>query len=125
MIEQYDPDNGHDAESWIAMDEQARIELIKSYHEKEKPHPEAPNPHLHAVFHNIIETQACVDERVKKALERMVGDGLTRHNAIHAAASIVQKYIQAALSKQEPVDEEAYVEELEAFDANDWATDKG
>ena len=122
MIEQYDPDNGHDADAWTAMDEQDRIDLIKKYHAEEEPHPPAPNPHLHAVFHNIVETQICVDKRVAEAIDKLTGDGLTRHNAIHAAASIVQKYIQAALSKNEPVDEDAYVKELEAFDTSAWTS---
>ena len=79
----YDPLRTPDAEQWLDLDEmernhrRARIKL--------------PNPRLHATLHVIVENQILLADEtpVAATLERLLAEGLDRHDAIHAIASVL------------------------------------
>ena len=107
-------------DDWTTLSDDDRIQAILDYHEQEDVHPLGPQPRQHAAFHNIIELQIARDDTVGEVCDRLVDEGLTRHNAIHAMASVLAKAIEAAKEKGEPIDEPAYVEELQALSAQSW-----
>jgi hypothetical protein len=120
MGEEYTPGAGKTDDSWLSVDEDGRIEIIERYHDEHDDHPPAPNPRQHALYHNVIESQIAEDERVADVYDHLVDEGVSRHNAIHAMGSVVQKYIKRAMKEGEPIDEEAYRSELEALDPDEW-----
>ena len=88
----YDPSVAPNAESWLAMDEGERIELIRAYHRKGRI--KLPNLDAHAFAHVVIENQLAEGlAPATGALTRLVTEGLDRHEAIHALGSLLMEHI--------------------------------
>ena len=85
----YDPDSRPDPEEWSDLDESRRIGLVMDYHRRARIR--VPNLRLHATFHVIVENQALLGDEtlVAATLERLMDEGLHRHDAIHAIASVL------------------------------------
>lgn len=85
----YDPEVVPEAREWLALDEPQRIDLAEDYHRAARI--KLPNPTLHAVFHAIVENQiAEVLEPMVDAMARLMKDGLSRHEALHAIGSVAK-----------------------------------
>ncbi|MDH4304144.1 MAG: hypothetical protein OEV53_08795 [Nitrospira sp.] len=92
----YDPEAAPDPETWLALDEAQRIELIMAHHPKLDT--KIPNAQLHAAIHTIVENQLAEKIAVTKdALARLCAEGLDRHEAIHAIGSVLIGHIQNLL----------------------------
>jgi hypothetical protein len=88
----YNPEIQPNARAWLGLDEQERISLVESYHRREKI--ELPNEIAHATFHAIIENQIALGlECVVSAVPRLVKQGLSRHDAVHALASVLADHL--------------------------------
>jgi hypothetical protein len=88
----YDPDRAPDAESWLKLDEQEGIDLVRTYHRRHRIR--LPNADLHAVFHLTVENQIAMGEpAIVEAMARLQRDGLSRHDAIHAIGSVLASHI--------------------------------
>ncbi|MBI4740963.1 MAG: hypothetical protein HY777_05310 [Betaproteobacteria bacterium] len=88
----YDPAQSPDPQEWLQLDEQERIMLIEGYHESHGV--ELPSLKVHAIMHAIVENQlAEADDPVVRALARLVKQGLARHEAVHAIASVVAEHV--------------------------------
>src|SRR2546427_10779096 len=92
-MEHYDPDKPIDPEEWMAVDEGKREYLIEEYHRKKKI--KMPNLRMHAMFHVVVENQIALGEDIpaQKTLARLMREGLSRHDAVHAIASVVASHI--------------------------------
>jgi hypothetical protein len=88
-MEHYDPDQPIDPEEWAALDEAEREYLVERYHRKNRIR--MPNSRLHAAIHVVVENQVAMGSEVpvQSALARLMGEGLTRHDAIHAIGSVL------------------------------------
>jgi hypothetical protein len=122
----YDPDKSPDAKHWLASDDGERITLVSDYHRRKRI--SMPAPDLHAVIHVVVENQLALGDAVVVAtLERLVADGLSRHDAIHAIGSVLAEYLYELL-RDSPGTENAiypvYLERLKKFSAKAWL-DKG
>jgi hypothetical protein len=94
-VRHYDPNQTPDAVEWLELDEQERIQLVESYHSTERI--ELPNLKVHAVFHVIVENQLAENlEPVVHTLERLMREGLPRHDALHAIGSVLAEHLFAA-----------------------------
>jgi hypothetical protein len=89
----YDPLQAPEPSAWQVLDEQERIERVLNYH-RESGDP-LPNLRLHAVIHVVVENQLADPGElpVVQTLERLMGQGLDRHQAIHAIGSVVAQHI--------------------------------
>ena len=88
----YDPDHAPNPDQWLALDEQIRIQLAEEHHRVARI--KLPNLKAHAIFHAIVENQLAENlEPVVRAMNRLTADGLSRHEAIHAVASVVAEHI--------------------------------
>ena len=106
----YDAELMPDVDAWLAADEHGRQMAVEYFHWREpRPHELAPNPRLHAVLHAVIETQIASDEPVeaRQTLLRLTGEGLTRHDAVHAIGTVLTEFIF-----EQRWDEMEYVEKL-------------
>jgi hypothetical protein len=87
----YDPDRVPSRE-WFLLDEQERLLSVQRYHERAKV--ELPNATLHAIIHAVIEDQlASGVTPVVTAFERLMNEGLNRHDALHAIGSVLAEHM--------------------------------
>ena len=89
---EYDPQKAPNASQWLSTAEEERLSKVVRYHERvgEK----LPNVRLHAAIHVVIENQLAEGlSDVKKALGRLVSEGLDRHEALHAVGWVLSKHI--------------------------------
>jgi len=118
----YEPSKNPDPEEWLALDESERIELVRAFHRREKIRP--PNLQAHAVIHTIVETQLAEDFSVLRAtLARLQSEGLDRHDAVHAIASVLLDKVQDIREGIIPAGQDPnlpYIKALEELTAEAW-----
>jgi hypothetical protein len=127
MSLQYDPDRHVDADAWFDLDESERIEAVKKYHRRAKVR--LPNPNLHATTHVIVENQVALGDAypVQSVLFRLMEEGLSRHDAIHAIGLVLAERLFAGLRDEgQPADLNAeYLEKLNRLTAESWRKQAG
>ena len=121
----YDPDRSPDAKTWLASDEGERITLVSDYHRRQG----ISAPDLHAVIHVVVENQLALGDAVVVAtLGRLVAEGLSRHDAIHAIGSVLAEYLYELL-RDAPGPENpiyaVYLDRLNKFSAKAWLDSAG
>src|SRR5215813_2177430 len=88
-MDHYDPLQAPDPKEWLALDEGERIALADEYHRRAGIR--LPKVQIHAAIHATVETQAALGDEtpVRRTLDRLVSEGLDRHEAIHAVGSVL------------------------------------
>jgi hypothetical protein len=125
-MRRYDPERAPEPEEWLALDEQERITLVAAHHRRTKA--KLPNLQLHAAIHAVVENQLAEGVAVaQQTLERLMADGLDRHEAIHAMGSVVAEHLWKAMHETPRGAElqEAYVRGLTALTASAWLKGTG
>jgi hypothetical protein len=130
-IEDYDPLVEPDPDDWLATDEQQRLDVIERYHRRAGITVERAG--AHAAMHAIVENQIAEGDRypVRRTLLRLMAEGLDRHEAIHAIASVLAFHLTEHLREadsQAPRNEQQsdrdfmapYFSELEKLTAESW-----
>ena len=120
-MNRYDPNRAPDAAEWSALDESEQIMLVKQYHKRERV--KLPNEAVHAVFHVIVENQIALGEEMNVAstLDRLLLDGLDRHEAIHAIGAVLAGHMHSMLSDDaSEFSEAAYAADLDALTVSKW-----
>ena len=127
----YDPLVEPDPDDWLAIDEQQRIDAVERYHQHEGI--ELDRPEVHAAMHAVVENQ--IAERdplpVSATLLRLIAEGLDRHEAIHAIASVFAYHLNTLMreipSQTQPSGQRSdrdfvgpYLAELEQLTAEGW-----
>jgi hypothetical protein len=125
-VEQYDALVPPDGAAWLDLDESERIELVSRYHRSiGEELPGSGRNVLHATMHVVVENQVALEVLpVCQALERLLGDGLDRHDAIHAIASVLAGRIYEAVATEAGDMNERYAEELHQLTAKSWRATK-
>jgi hypothetical protein len=115
----YDPDKPVEAGEWLELDETEQQIIVKQYHKRARV--PMPSPTMHAIIHAAIETQVAQGHAAaSRALERMLAEGLSRHDAVHALGSVMAKHMFGIMKHQQAFDEEAYAADLDALSAERW-----
>jgi hypothetical protein len=121
-MNRYDPLIAPNPEEWLALDEQHRLDLIADYHRRIKF--QAQGLQTHFVIHSVVENQVAEGDElpVRRTLERLMNEGLNRHDAIHAVGSVLAQHIHATLAgSREGADGNAeYYRDLEVLTAKSW-----
>jgi hypothetical protein len=121
MLE-YDPDHAPPPQEWLSLDEQERFRLAEDYHRRRGV--VAPDMKAHAIFHAIVENQIAEQlDCVTRAMPRLMAEGLTRHEAVHAVGSVLTNYMHALLTKSEDGDtgsHGAYIAAVDELTAKAW-----
>jgi hypothetical protein len=120
-MKRYDPDKGPDLNEWRDLDESERIEVVRRYHRKAGI--ELPNEQIHAAMHVIVENQIAEGDRipVRETLVRLMSEGLDRHDALHAIATILAELMYGSLKNTAPDDlNAAYFAGLSSLTAQGW-----
>ena len=104
------------------LDEQERIDLVREYHRRAGI--DLPNEKLHATLHAIVEAQIALKEEtpVRRIAQRLIGEGLGRHDAIHAIGMVLAEHIYDVLktTKSDKDPNAPYFAALERLTAEDW-----
>jgi hypothetical protein len=120
-VNRYDPDNAPDPTEWLALEELTRIQLVEEHHRRART--KLPNLKAHAVFHAIVENQLAENlDPVVRAMTRLTAEGLNRHEAVHAIASVVAEHIHDLLNAKAEADnsQTVYYAAIERLTAKRW-----
>ncbi|HEX6746485.1 MAG TPA: hypothetical protein VF092_04155 [Longimicrobium sp.] len=123
MLTRYDPDRAPEPTRWLATPEDQRLEIIRRFHRKAGIR--IPNMTVHVVLHSIVENQVALGDEtpVAATLARLMREGLTRHDAIHAVATVLLRHMTALMEDEVPEGEDPnvrYFAELEELTADAW-----
>lgn len=104
--------------AWLELDEGEQADVVLRYHKRHGAH--AGNLRLHAIIHATVETQLAQGHaEATAALDRLLEQGLDRHEAIHAIGSVVADHIQGAMQGT-AFDAAEYDSRLRRLDAASW-----
>ena len=123
MSASYNPLVAPDPEDWLLLDEDERIDMVKAFHKKHRIR--LPNLQMHAGMHAMIENQMAEGEdAVVRAMDRLLAQGLDRHDAIHAlcwvfAMQLVEKMNSPSKSPEISLND-SYLAAVERVSAQDW-----
>jgi hypothetical protein len=121
-MQRYDPLVAPDAEEWLALDEQERIDLARDYHRRARIR--VPNTKVHATVHAIVETQIALGDETpaRRTAQRLMDEGLDRHEAIHAIGWVLIDFMQDLMDTPELGSEPnaLYFAALERLTVEDW-----
>ena len=121
-MQRYDRLEAPDPEEWLELGEQERIDLVQDYHRRARIR--LPNEKLHATLHAIVEAQIALGDETpaRRVAQRLIGEGLDRHDAIHAIGMVLAEHVYDVLkttkSTQDP--NAPYFAALERLTAEDW-----
>ena len=89
----YEANEQPHSQIWLELDESERIDAVMDYHRRTRVKLE--NSELHAIAHVVVENQVALGEvtSVPATLARLMDEGLDRHEAIHAIASILMSIV--------------------------------
>ncbi len=117
----YDPLKAPDPRQWLELDPQERIVLVEQYHKNARV--VLPNHILHATMHAAVENQLAEGiPVVHETFSRLTAEGLDRHDAIHAIATVLSEHIRHILRKDPMGDDphERYYQALRSITAKKW-----
>jgi hypothetical protein len=121
-VQHYDPLEAPDPEEWLELDEHERIELVRDYHRRARIR--LPNEKLHATLHAIVEAQIALGDETpaRRIAQRLIGEGLDRHDAIHAIGMVLAGHMYDLLktAKSDTDPNAPYFAALERLTAEDW-----
>jgi len=121
MMQAYNPLNAPDPDDWQSMAEDERMMLVLEHHHEAGV--ELPNEQVHAVVHVVVENQVALGDEMspQATLKRLIGEGLDRHEAIHAVGSVLMDFVQELLGDDAaPEANQRYNEELRKLTAAEW-----
>lgn len=118
----YNPAIAPDPTEWLALDEDERLRRVETYHRHAAP--SLLKPKLHAIVHIVIENHVAMGNElpVRRTLERLVAEGLDRHEALHALGTVLAARIGDAIDdpKASAFPAEVYNKDLELITAEGW-----
>jgi hypothetical protein len=123
-MDKYDPLYPPDPQTWLDLDEYERLDLVSEYHELAGE--ECPSPSAHAAMHVIVENQLAEHlPSVEAALQRLQAEGLDRHDAVHAIASVLAEHLNNIMKGHSPEADpnEPYYQALEKLSVETWGAD--
>ncbi len=125
-MDRYDPENAPIPDEWLALDEGERIYVVEQFHRDAGV--QVPNLLAHATFHVVVENQLALPNQVlvRDTLQRLIGEGLSRHDAVHAIASVLAVRVHELLQPTASAagSEAKYHAKLRRLTANRWRSGK-
>jgi hypothetical protein len=97
-VTNYNPEIAPDPTMWLALDEHERLHLVEAHHRAVRIR--LPNVETHALFHAVVENQIAEGlDCVVRAMTRLMNEGLSRHDALHAIGSVVAEHLFEIMEK--------------------------
>lgn len=123
LLTPYNASRAYDPTEWLELDETLRLSLVEQYHRQlHEPHPVAGSSRMHAMIHVVVENQIAADSppEASTAVNRLMKEGLSRHEAIHAAGSIVAGILWEMMQGNKQVDLRTMSAQLSDLTARKW-----
>ncbi len=121
-MKHYDPLKPPDPDQWRSIDEQVQIRLVHDYHRRARIR--LPNAMAHSIVHVVVENQIALGDEtpVKRTMQRLISEGLDRHQSIHAVGSVLAGHLNDLLRAPDPGAEpiSSYYVALDHLTAKDW-----
>ncbi len=120
-MDSYNPLNPINPDDWLDLSEDERLALVREYHDCEGI--ELPNPEMHAIMHVIVENQIALESELpaKSTLNRLMKEGLDRHDAVHAIACVLSEdMFEMMQGRVAQFDQQAYIDSLNKLTARKW-----
>jgi hypothetical protein len=121
-VRRYDPLEAPEPKEWLLLGESERIRLAQDYHRR--AHIRLPNLKVHAIIHVVVENQIALGDEIPvgRTLVRLMGEGLDRHDAIHAIGLALSEHIFDLLHEPEHKTDpnEPYYAALDRLTAEQW-----
>ncbi len=97
----YDPAVAPDPARWLALDEHDRMNMVLDYHRRADVF--LPNEKIHAAIHGVVENQIALGDElpVRRAVDRLMAEGLDRHEAVHAVGSVLAVHLHQLMKDPE------------------------
>ena len=107
-MKRYDPDVPPVSKEWLALDDDEKAFLVEQYHREARVKLPKRARGLHAVIHVVVENQVALEDQtvVIETLARLISEGLTRHEGIHAIGSVLVGYMHDLFNEKEPPSEQ-------------------
>jgi hypothetical protein len=124
---EYDALEAPDPTEWLELDEGEAMQLVEAYHRRAGI--SVPNEAVHATIHVAVEKQIALDDppATRRAMARLMAEGLDRHEALHAVGSILAGHIwelaQAGASRAASPDD--YAAAVDRLTAKSWRREFG
>ena len=126
-MEQYNPIHSPNPEDWLSIDEGIRINMVREYVDANEEHlvTEESAKSIHAAIHVVVENQLALDaEPVPETMARLIRQGLTRHDAIHAIGAVLSDRIFEVINGNEELPMPRYKSKLNKLTAKRWKKGK-
>jgi hypothetical protein len=122
-VEAYDPLAAPNPREWLVLSELERLDLVEAFHAECGDFGESLR--LHASVHVVVENQLALREppEVTPALSRLMLQGLDRHDALHAIATVLAEHlfpVLKAASSPPPFNDAAYRDGLRNLSSESW-----
>ena len=127
-MKNYEPESAPNPAAWIALNEQERIRLAEARHLAARI--KLPNVKAHAAFHAIVENQIAEGHApAVRALARLIHEGLSRHDALHAIGSVVAEHFFDGMNTKDKdfarTAQARYDAAIERLSAREWKSRQG
>ena len=125
MLTKYDPNHPPDPARWLAQKEMDLLDIVERYHKRAGVM--LLNPRQHAALHVMVENQVALGDRtpVRDAVDRLMEEGMSRHDALHAVGAVLAKHMHQATATNVPVSREAYYADIRALTKEGWLAEYG
>ncbi len=125
-MEKYQPLKCPNSQDWLGLDESERVFLVREYHEDSDVSLPDDAMELHASIHVVVENQIAMEHvPVPATVDRLIRQGLDRHEAIHAVGAIVSTNIyDLTKGNQMSWDQNQYRRRLDKLTARRWRKGK-
>jgi hypothetical protein len=118
----YDADKAPDPQEWLELDESERIDLVIEYHRRRELQV-GQSAKAHACTHVVVENQVAMNDPtiVPVTLDRLMQEGLDRHDAVHAIGSVfIQIFYDEATGNKHADINAQYGREVAKLTAASW-----
>ncbi len=121
-MKSYDPSRAPDPAEWLDLDESEQNALVERFHIESGEESNEESGMLHAAIHVIIENQVALETRpVPETIEKLMRQGLDRHEAIHAVGAVLSEDLfEMMQGNKASFDPKTYRRRLEKLTAKRW-----
>ena len=120
-MQNYHPSITPKPEEWLELGEMRRIKLVLDYHRLAGIDFTDVDEELHAIIHVIVENQLAEQVKpVPATLKKLIRQGLSRHDAIHAIGTVLAEDIFEVIKTRKKHNIKRYRRRLEKLTAKKW-----
>ena len=124
-MKEYDALIEPETEKWLSIDESERISLVENYVKSIEVDINEEAVKIHSSIHVVVENQ--IAEKIEATIDaynRLLRQGLNRHETIHAIGAVVSEDIYNVIKNERNFNQESYKNRLRKLTAKRWLKGK-